>query len=89
MLNKRHPALIVLKNLLTGGRYKQDGYTWCLDEDYNMCHVFTNQKGEEVLMKCSVTLGMFVRLCEKLPEEEIVSMVASTVLSGLDKKERE
>ena len=94
MGSKKHKAVVVLNHLLKGGRHfdvtfkgETSPRTLVLDEDYELCQlvkdekgeVVKNSKGEEVVLRVfGVDMGPFVKLCEKLSDEEVFSIGCST-----------
>lgn len=88
---KLEKATVVLQHLLRGGRtfkikFKGDESprTLVLSHDYELCELRKRENGEEVLLPVlGVDMGPFVKLCEKLTNEEVFSIGAATAMADM------
>lgn len=81
---KKHNSLIVLKALLNGMSIKIDtGHTICMSEDNKLCYEMLVEQfpSELKLFQADWDFNGFIRFCENIPEEEIVSIAASLALN--------
>ena len=79
-------SLVVLKHILSGGIFVVNGVTYGIDFQNNIIQKFRNETTQEdVWMIVDLRLKDFMDLCDKMTEEEYVSIVASL---GLKKKEK-
>lgn len=81
----KHPALVILKALLEGRRVEMNGHTYTkvdTDDGFRLAivgHVIDEDK--EVFLGCEMSLNVFVEMCAKLPEEEVVGVVAQLAMT--------
>lgn len=94
-MTKRHPAVIVLEWLLSGGKYSDGDCLFCLSAEQDYCiaaDVQYNREGvityEKVLLKVNGDVRSFIKDCEKLPEEELVRICASMALNKANKSRK-
>lgn len=79
---KKHNSEIILRGLLSGFRLDHDGFTWLLDENYDLCVLSKEiRTGREVLLKVDISLGGFIRMCQQVSEEELVDFSMNIVLN--------
>lgn len=77
----KHKALIVLKYLLQGGEIKDQGFTYCMAENNDLCWVASFEgKCPGSLFKADWTLNGFIKYCEKLSDEEVTVMAMDMAL---------
>lgn len=79
----KHTSEIVLRALLKGNKVNLDLGTMTLpcvlSEENNVCTVAT-KNGEEVLLPFDLDLSEFIKACERMPENERVSLVCNLTL---------
>lgn len=89
ILNKRHPALIVLQSLLDGYPATIEGEEYWMDEETREVVIrresMNTQTGEkkEVFLRIDMNVGAFFKMCEKLPEKAVIEIAANKVLNDL------
>lgn len=76
-----HPAVTVLKWLLMGGTYDQDGYTWTLNDASEYGVLGTTDKGAKVLLKTDCSLSVFIKKCEQLSEDQMAEILGSITIN--------
>jgi hypothetical protein len=88
---KREKAVVVLRHLLRGGRAfkvrfqgEETPRTLVMSEDYELCELRKRENGEDVLLPVlGIDIGPFVKLCEKLTDDEVFSIGAATALDDM------
>lgn len=81
---KRHPALIILSALLDGHGVSIKGEEWWYQDGIFGLRRQRWENGvrqDDVLIEVEMTVGGFIRWCEKLPPETISQVVFSTVVA--------
>jgi len=90
-LERRHPALVILRALLQGNPLLVDKEEWYLQDGiFGPKRVMEDSKtGEkrEIILGVDMTLAGFVAWCEKLPEETVLQTVFNSVMH-MSRKER-
>lgn len=95
--SRKHKAVVILNHLLRGGRNfkvvfegEKEPRTLVLDENYELCQLVKNDKGEDVLLTVfGVDMGPFVKLCEKLTDEEVFAVGCNTAFIDMADEENE
>lgn len=89
ILNKRHPALIVLQALLDGYPVPIEGEEYWMDEETREVVIRreseNTQTGEkrEVFLRIDMNVGAFFKMCERLPEKAVIEIAGNKVLNDL------
>lgn len=84
----KHKALIVLAHLLKGGRSfkvvfsgESEPRTLVFDENYELCELRHVGDDQEVLLKVlGVDMGPFVKLCEKISDDDAFAIGGATAM---------
>lgn len=76
----KHKALIVLKYLLQGGEIKDQGFTFCMSENDELCWNGTTEEKTPLLFKADWNFNGFIKFCEKLSHEEVAVMAMDMAL---------
>ena len=70
--------LAVFKHILNGGTFTVNGVTYGIDFQNNLVQKFRNEtKQEDVWMIVDLRMKDFIDLCDKMNEEEYLSIIAS------------
>ena len=77
-LNRKHPAIIVLKSLLQGNSVKLGKYEYALSEDGDLGTKFTSDS----VFRIDMGVGAFIKLCEELTDEDLVGVVFTNVMQS-------
>lgn len=85
----KHPAVIVLNALLNGLEIKDQGFTYCMSEDNELCWIAKSDKDEQLLFKANWDLNGFIKFCENIPDEEIAALVGSLVVKNTYSRPKE
>ncbi len=98
-IKRRHNTEIVLSYLFNKGRLEHFG-SWekvSLREDKEGNKVLCmkgyksyniSKKGEEIYLPMDISFFYFIKLCEAMPKEQIVGLIASNTLTSLKKEKK-
>lgn len=90
----KHPALIVLRSLMIGVPVTIEGEEYWMDPESRKVAIrrelINTKTGEtkEVFICPDMSVGAFVKMCEKLSENEVFEIVGNIVLNESNRKER-
>lgn len=79
---KKNPCEIVLKALLSGATFHHGGWEVAMGEDYSVGYVMTNHTTGEKTISGDMTVRHFIKMCEDLNEEELISLSFSSLTRG-------
>lgn len=84
-IKKRHPALVILKILLEGNqgvKVNEDEW-WYQDGVFGLRRqCFKGDvRQEDVLIRVDMSVGDFIRWCEKMPEQTVIQAVFASVVA--------
>jgi hypothetical protein len=86
ILKRRHPVMIVLQSLLDGLPVEMEGEEFWLDDDGKLVikresiNTETQEK-RDVFLVMDMNVGAFIKLCEKLPEADVITIAGNNVLN--------
>lgn len=83
-LKKRHPAAIILNIILEGQSVLIKGEEWSYQDGVfglRRERWVDGVRQEDILLGVDMSVGDFIRWCEKLPEETIIQAVFSSVVA--------
>jgi len=91
-LKRRHPVMIVLQSLLDGLPVEIDGEEYWLDDAGKLVikreSINTQtQETRDVYLGIDVSVGAFIKLCEKIPEADLITIAANNVLNKIKRGE--
>lgn len=78
----KSPSEIVLNALMRGASFHHDDWEIAMGENYDVGYVMTNQDTGEQTVCGDITVGQFIRMCEKLTDEELISIGFSSRTRG-------
>jgi len=83
---RKHPALIVLQSLLDGIPVEIEGESYWLDEKKRLVVEreaidLKTQKSREVFLLVDMSIGAFLNMCERLSDEDIITIAGNNLLN--------
>lgn len=91
-VKRRHPVMIVLQSLLDGLPVEMEGEEYWLDDNGRLVikresiNTETREK-KDVFLIVDVSVGAFIKLCEKLPEADVITVAGNNVLNKIRRGE--
>lgn len=91
-VKRRHPALILLGIALQGHPVKVGGEEWTYaDGVFGVVRKAFDGEGKEdgiYIYGVDLSVQAWIKMCEKVPEEEIVAAIGSYILTENNRKRR-
>lgn len=93
-VEQKHPALIVLRSLMIGVPVTIEGYEYWMDPESRQVVIrresINTKTGEtkDVFICPDMSVGAFIKMCEKIPENDVIEIVGNIVLNEINRKER-
>jgi hypothetical protein len=91
-LKRRHPVMIVLQSLLDGLPVEMEGEEYWLDDNGKLVikresiNTETQEK-RDVFLVMDMNVGAFIKLSEKLPEADVITIAGNNVLNKVRRGE--
>lgn len=91
-VKRRHPVMIVLQSLLDGLPVEMEGEEYWLDDNGRLVirresiNTETQEK-KDVYLIIDASVGAFIKLCERLPEADVITIAGNNVLNKVRRGE--
>lgn len=93
VVKKKHPASIVLNILLDGHPVQMEGDEWIYEDGVfgvvrDAFDLVTGKKDGSYILTPGISVSAFIKMCERLPEQDVIAAVFSHVVTKENRKKR-